>query len=145
MKTVLRFSLLFSLNIFLFLYGCAKTKDVIYIPSYPYDAEALMYCDVPVKELDNLLKLLEKQLQAHTLADYLVGQEEVDKQISRLMGAIDLDSGTRKYGAPSFADPQFRAMRVLFEFSRMRTQEHLEIGVKIVEDLKHQIKLEQGL
>ena len=144
MKTVLHFLLLFSLSIFLFLHGCAKSKDVIYIPSYPYDAEALMFCDVPVKELDNLLKLLEKQLQVRTLADYLAGQEEVDKQIGRLMGAIDLASGTRKYGDPSFADSQFRAVRVLFGFSQMRTQEHLDIGIKIVEDLKHQIKLERG-
>ena len=89
MKTVLRFSLLFCLNIFLFLHGCAKSEDAFYLPSYPYDAEALMYCDIPVKELDNLLKLLEKQFQVRTLTDYLTGQEEVDKQIGRLIGAID--------------------------------------------------------
>ena len=144
MKTVLRYSSLFCLSISLFLHGCAKSKDVIYIPSYPYDAAALMYCDVPVKGLDDLLILLKKRLQVRTLPEYLTVQEEVDEQIGRLIGAIDLDSGTRKYGDPSFADPQFRAVRVLFGFSLMRTQEHLDIGIKIVEDLKHQIKLERG-
>ena len=144
MKTVLRYSSLFCLGISLFLHGCAKSEDAFYIPSHPYDAAALMHCDVPVKGLDNLLKLLEKRLHVHTLPDYLVMQEEVDKQIGRLVGAIDLAAGTRKYGDPGFADPQFRAMRVLFGFSLMRTQKHLDIGIKIVEDLKHQIKLERG-
>ena len=142
MKTVLRFSLLFCLSIFLFLHGCAKSEDASYIPSHPYDAAALMYCDVPLKELDNLLVLLGKRLQMQTLTDYLAVQEEVDNQIGRLIGAIDLASGIRKYGDPGFADPQFRTVRVLFGFSQMRTQDHLDIGVKIVEDLKHQIKSE---
>ena len=140
MKTVFRFSLLFCLSMFLFLHGCAKSKDAFYIPSYPYDAAALMHCDVPVKGLDNLLTLLEKRLQAHTLSDYLAVEEKVDKQIGRLIGAIDLASGTRKYGDPGFADPQFRAVRVLFGFSQMRTQKHLGIGAEIVKDLKHLIK-----
>ena len=140
MKTVFRFSLLFCLSMFLFLHGCAKSKDAFYIPSYPYDAAALMHCDVPVKGLDNLLTLLEKRLQAHTLSDYLAVEEKVDKQIGRLIGAIDLASGTRKYGDPGFADPQFRAVRVLFGFSQMRTQKHLGIGAEIVKGLKHLIK-----
>ena len=140
MKTVLRFLLLFSLSISQFLHGCAKSEDAVYIPSHPYDAAALMYCDVPVKGLDNLLKLLERQLQVRTLAEYLAGQEEVDNQIGRLIGAIDFASGTRKYGDPGFADPQSRVMRVLCEFSQMRTQDHLDIGVEIVEDLKNLIK-----
>ena len=144
MKNLLHFSLLFCLSMFLFLHGCAKSEDAFYIPSHPYDAAALMYCDVPVKGLDNLLVHLGKRLQMQTLPDYLAAQEEVDRQIGRLIGAIDFASGTRKYGDPSFADPQSRAMQVLFGFSQMRTQEHLDIGVKIVEDLKHQIKLEHG-
>ena len=140
MKTVLRFSLLFCFSIFLFLHGCAKRKDAFYIPSHPYDAAALMHCNVPVKGVDNLLTLLEKRLQVHTLPDYLAVQEEVDMQIGHLIGAIDLASGTRKYGDPGFADPQVRAMRVLFGFSLMRTQDHLDIGVEIVEDMRHLIK-----
>ena len=99
-----------------------------------------MHCDVPVEGLDDLLALLEKRLQRHTLPDYLAVQEKVDNQIGRLIGAINLASGTRKYGDPSFADPQFRAMRVLFGFSLIRTQDHLDIGVEIVEDMKHLIK-----
>ena len=140
MKTVLRFSILCCLSIFLFLHGCAKSKDAFYIPSYPYDAAALMHCDVPVKGLDNLLTLLEKRIQVHTLPDYLAVQKKVDNQIGRLIGAIDFTSGTRKYGDPGFADPQVRAMRVLFGFSQMRTQDHLDIGFKTVEDMKHLIK-----
>ena len=140
MKTVLRFSVLFCFSIFLLLHGCAKSKDAFYIPSHPYDAAALMHCDVPVKGLDNLLRLLEKRFQVHTLPDYLAVEKEVDNQIGRLVGAIDLASGTRKYGDPGFADPQGRAMRVLFGFSPMRTQAHLDIGVKVVEDMKHLIK-----
>ena len=140
MKTILRFSLLFSLSIFLFLHGCAKSEDTFYIPSHPYDAGALIHCDIPVKGLDDLLTLLEKRLQMHTLLDYLAVQEKIDKQIGRLIGSIDLASGTRKYGDSGFADPQFRAMQVLFGFSRIRTQDHLDTGVEIVEDMKHLIK-----
>ena len=140
MQTVLCFSLLFCLSIFLFLHGCAKSENTFYIPSHPYDAAALMHCDVPVRGLDDLLTLLEKRLQMHTLPDYLAVQKKVDKQIGCLIGAIDLASGTRKYGDPGFADPQFRAMRVLFGFSLIQTQYHLDIGVEIVEDMKHLIR-----
>ena len=143
MKTIFSFSVLFYFSILLFLHGCVKNRDVFYTPSHPYDSASLIHCDVPVKGLDNLLTLLEKRFQARTLPEYLEVQEKVDDQIGRLVGAINLASGVHKYGDPGFVNPQGRAVRVLLGFSQMRTQTHLNVGIEIVEDMKHQIKSEQ--
>ena len=134
------------ISILVSILGCSQKsvseKDLL--PQRPYDSESLMYADIPVEKLEDLMALLEERLNARTLTDYLAVESKIDRKLGFLLGAVSLETGIRKYGDPGFSDPALRATRVRYGFSRVRTKEHLQMAIHVVAHTKHLLEIDRN-
>lgn len=109
----------------------AAKYDHGYHPSEPYTIDAFLSCDLRIKDLNHLLRLVELRLDAKTLEEQMSFQRGVNMVLKKLILSIDVDAGTKKYGKPLRENPKLRAINRLFGYSIIRDRIGLD-GAKDV-------------
>ena len=102
-----------------------------YHPTEPYTIDAFLSCNLRIKDLKHLLRLVELRLDATTLEEQMAFQSGVNMVLKKLILSIDVDAGRKKYGPPLVRNPKLEAINKLFGYSTIRT--HLSLkGAKDV-------------
>ena len=109
----------------------ASKYEYGYHPSQPYTIDAFLSCDLRIKDLKHLLRLVELRMGARTLEEQMAFQGGVNMVLKKLILSIDVDAGRKKYGPPLVRNPKLEAINTLFGYSTIRT--HLSLkGAKDV-------------
>ena len=109
----------------------ASKYEYGYHPTQPFTIDAFLSCDLRIKDLKHLLRLVELRLDAKTLEEQMGFQRGVNMVLKKLILSIDVDAGTQKYGKPLRENPKLRAINTLFTYSIIRDRLGLE-GAKDV-------------
>ena len=97
-----------------------------YHPTEPYTIDAFLSCDLRIKDLEHLLRLVELRMGATTLEEQMAFQGGVNMVLKKLILSIDVDAGRKKYGEPFLKNPKLRAINTLFTYSIIRNRLGLE-------------------
>ncbi|MCG9133446.1 hypothetical protein J5I95_17380 [Candidatus Poribacteria bacterium] len=103
-----------------------------YHPSEPDTIDAFLSCNLEIKDLEHLLRLVELRLNATTLEEQMQFQRGVNMVLKKLILSIDVDAGTQKYGKSVLKNPKLRAINTLFSYSIIRNRLGLEGARDIV-------------
>ena len=123
----------------------ASKYEYGYHPTEPYTSWALLYCDLRIKDLEHLLRLVELRLNATTLEEQMQFQSGVNMQLKKLILSIDVDAGTKKYGKLHIRNAKSKTITNLFGFSIIRDRHGLEHARQVVFDTEVAIYRTLGL
>ena len=104
----------------------ASKYEYGYHPTEPYTIDAFLLCDLRIKDLEHLLRLVELRMGATMLEEQMAFQSGVNMVLKKLILSINVDAGTKKYGDPWIKNPKLRAINTLFGYSTIDNRLSLE-------------------